>query len=111
MATGGEIPDRSVGTLGAVLAFHAARAPGAPALVFEGHTTTYAELLARAAALAGELDAQGFRRGDRLAYLGKNSDAYFVLLYAAAALGLVLTPLNWRLAESEWAFIVEDAGV
>jgi long-chain acyl-CoA synthetase len=110
MSNDGDLPDRSIGTLGAVLAFHAAHAPGAPALVFEGRTTTYGELSARAQALAAELRAEGFRPGERISYLGKNTDAYFVALYAAALLGLVLTPLNWRLAEDEWAFILEDSG-
>lgn len=92
-----------------VIAYHAARAPDAPALQFEGRKTSYAGLVAAAEALAASLVAGGLARGQRVAYLGKNSDVYFVLLYALARAGAVLVPLNWRLAPEEWAFIMRDA--
>lgn len=97
-------------TLWDVLAFHAEATPEAPALHFEGRETSYAALHAAAARFAGVLAAQGVTRGARVAYLGKNSDDYFILLYAAARLGAVLVPLNWRLAADEWAFILSDSG-
>ncbi|MET0375884.1 MAG: long-chain-fatty-acid--CoA ligase [Rhizorhabdus sp.] len=98
-----------VGTLWDVIACHAEARPDAPALRFEGDDTGYAGLLDAAGRLAGHLDKHGIRAGDRVAFLGRNSDRYVVLLYAVARLGAVLVPLNWRLAAEEWAFILRDA--
>lgn len=97
-------------TLPDLLSFHAQVRPQAVALEFEGRLTTYAELHARSSRLAITLQ---FTSEDnaRIAYLGKNSDQYFTLLFAAAKAKRVLVPLNWRLARDEWIFILRDAGV
>ncbi|WP_157219379.1 AMP-binding protein [Flavisphingomonas formosensis] len=97
-------------TLWDVLAWHAQATPDAVALDFEGRQTGYAALRNASSGLAGALAREGVRRGERVAYLGKNSDVYFVLLYALARLGAVLVPLNWRLAKEEWEFILADSG-
>jgi long-chain acyl-CoA synthetase len=101
---------QQIETLGDVIRCHARGTPNAVALQFEGRTQTYAELLQSSLALAGELSRRGLRRGERIAYLGKNTDRYFELLYAAAHLGAVLVPINWRLAREEWAFILRHCG-
>jgi long-chain acyl-CoA synthetase len=100
---------QQIGTLWDVLDSHARRTPTAPALQFEGRTQTYAQLLQWSSALAHELARLGMRRGQRIAYLGKNTDRYFALLYAVARLGAVLVPINWRLASEEWQFILRDS--
>lgn len=92
-----------------VIAGHAAHSPDAPALWFEGRETSYSELAWAASRLAQDLEEAGLKQGARVGYLGKNSDRYFVLLYAVASLGAVLVPLNWRLTESEWLYICEDS--
>jgi long-chain acyl-CoA synthetase len=48
-------------------------------------------------------------KGDRIAYVGKNSDHYFELLFGAAKAGVVLAPIGWRLAPREIAYILGDA--
>jgi long-chain acyl-CoA synthetase len=101
---------QQIDTLWDVLECHARRTPNAVALRFEGRAQTYAELLQSSSALASELAKRGLRRGERVAYLGKNTDRYFELLYAVARLGVVLVPINWRLAREEWAFILRDSG-
>lgn len=53
----------------------------------------------------------GVARGDRIAYLGFNSAAQVMLLIAASRLGVAVTPLNWRLAPPEHAYMLADAGV
>lgn len=98
-------------TLNAVLGHHADERPAAIALSFQGRDTSYHALADQVSALAGLLSAEGIERGQRVAYLGKNSDRYFVLLYALASFGAVLVPLNWRLANEEWQFLLNDAGV
>jgi acyl-CoA synthetase (AMP-forming)/AMP-acid ligase II len=82
----------------------------APAFVFEGRTTTYAEFDRHANQVANGLTSLGVRAGARIAYLGKNSDAYFELVFGAAKIGAVMTPINWRLAPPEVAYILADSG-
>jgi acyl-CoA synthetase (AMP-forming)/AMP-acid ligase II len=96
-------------TLGQVLAPFAARQGGAPALVQDGVTVTYAELEARARRVAGALRSGGLVPGDRVAWLGRNSVAYFELLVGAAKAGAVTVPINWRLAPREVAELCADA--
>jgi fatty-acyl-CoA synthase len=90
---------------------HAGFFPGRTAIRFQGQTLSYADLahgIERAAAvLSGEL---GLRRGDRIAWLGLNHPDLLGLLLAAARCGLILVPLNWRLAAPELAFILRNAG-
>ncbi len=109
MSRGGEIHHDQLVTLWSILAHYAAQDPDQVATLFEGKATTYAELEAGASALAARLADAGYGKGDRIGYLGKNSDQYFALLFAVARLGAVLVPLNWRLAADELGFIVADS--
>ncbi len=85
--------------------------PQRPALTFEGVTWTYAEMQDRIDRLATALRAAGACRGDRLAFLGANQPVYFELLFAAARLGAIFVPLNYRLTGPELDYIINDAGV
>lgn len=114
----GQVPDPLTGsyaldharltTLWDVLCCHAEHRPDEIATVFEGRDTSYAQLNDLALRLALVLTEQ-IKPGDRIGYLGKNSDHYFVLLFALARIGAVMVPLNWRLAADELAFIVDDS--
>ena len=79
-----------------------------PAFVFEGRTTTFAGFDRHTSQIANGLVALGVKPNERVAYLGKNSDIYFELLLGAVRAKVVMTPVNWRLAGPEIAFIVED---
>ncbi len=95
------------------IAFHADRTPDKLALIDQasGRRYTYAEMNDRAARLAAYLgDAWGVARGDRVAILAKNSTEYFEFQYACVKLGALMLPLNWRLAEQELRFILQDSG-
>lgn len=48
------------------------------------------------------------RPGDRVAVLAGNRVETLALFFACARMGAILVPLNWRLAPSELAVIVED---
>lgn len=78
------------------------------AFTFEGSTQTYAEFDAAVNRTANGLLAAGIGRGDRVAYLGKNTPVYFELLVAAAKIGAVITPINWRLAGPELTYVIND---
>ncbi len=59
--------------------------------------------------LAGAMVDAGLRVGDRVAVLSKNRFEFVLLYYAASKAGVVLVPLNYRLAPTEWVYILADA--
>lgn len=59
--------------------------------------------------MAGALDASGVGSGDRIAFLDKNSIAYFEVLFGGSLLNAVNVAVNWRLAPPEMAFVINDA--
>ena len=75
---------------------------------FEGRQTSFAEFDVKTNRVANALVALGVKPGERIAYLGKNSDIYFELLMGAMKANVVMAPVNWRLAGPEVAFIVGD---
>jgi len=75
-----------------------------------GRRVTYAELNRRANRAANFLSqGLGVAKGDRIAVLAHNCLAFADLLHAAAKIGAVLTPLNWRLSIPELAYVIEDS--
>jgi len=70
---------------------------------------SYGELVRRSCRLAHALKDRGIGRGDRICCLTKNSVEYIDLFMAAARLGAMLCPVNYRLAVVEMRKIVEDA--
>jgi acyl-CoA synthetase (AMP-forming)/AMP-acid ligase II len=96
-------------TLGDVARYHAEARPDETAFSFEGRDTSFATFDRHTNQVANALIAAGLSTGDRVAYVGKNSDAYFELLVGAAKAGVVTTPIGWRLAAPEMAYIVGDS--
>ncbi|MBD5633813.1 MAG: AMP-binding protein, partial [Candidatus Eremiobacteraeota bacterium] len=95
-------------TLGSIPAYFAKRQPRALAMRFEGRDTDYETLERHANQVANALTAAGCAAGDRVAYVGKNIDLFFELLFGAAKVGVVVAPIVWRLAPPEIAQIVKD---
>lgn len=87
----------------------AATTPDAPAIVGDGRNVTHGELHRRSSALAAGLIGAGLRPGDRVAYLARNATEYWELFFAAAKTGLVVVPMNFRLAAPEVEWILGDA--
>ncbi len=69
---------------------------------------SFQEIKAMTDRLASGLKAKGIARGDRIGVVGKNSLEYFLLYGAAAALGAVMLPINWRLSAGEVCFNLND---
>jgi acyl-CoA synthetase (AMP-forming)/AMP-acid ligase II len=86
----------------------AADRPDRLAMREEDRFWSYADLEERTARVATALLAAGLKPGERIAWIGKNSDLYFTLFHGAARAGIVMAPIGWRLAPPEWAFIVND---
>jgi fatty-acyl-CoA synthase len=83
--------------------------PGRVAIDCAGVETAYAELDGRSERLAAGLLEAGLTRGDRVATLTGTSAEHVVVFFACAKAGLILMPLNTRLAEPELRFQLEDA--
>jgi fatty-acyl-CoA synthase len=90
--------------------FHerALRTPERKALHFEGRLWTYGEMQREIEDGAARLAALGIGKGDRLAFLGHNQPMFLFAMFAAARLGAIFVPLNFRLTGPELAFIIED---
>ncbi len=71
-------------------------------------TLTFTQYKDRVDRLACGLRQSGIKKGDRVAVLGMNSLEYFLLFGAAAALGAILLPINWRLSGEEVAYNLND---
>ena len=94
-----------------LLAHRARVTPDRPALedLDSGERYDYAGLNERAARLAAAARQQwGLEEGDRLAYLGHSRAEFFAMLFGCAKAGLILVPLNWRLAVPELAVLLAD---
>jgi O-succinylbenzoic acid--CoA ligase len=92
------------------LARRAALHPERPALLADGRGVSFAELSAWADGLAALLAAAGARAGDRVALLARNSTAFAAAVHAGPRAGVVLVPLNARLAPAELAWQLADCG-
>ena len=96
-------------TLGDVARYHGRTRPDSLAFKFEGRETSFADFDRHTNQVANGLIAAGLKKGDRIAYVGKNSDWYFELFVGASKAGVVMVPIGWRLAVPEIAYVVEDA--
>ncbi len=76
----------------------------------DGRSVTFRQFKQQVDRLACGLQQAGITHGRRIAVLGKNSLEYFLLYGAAAALGAIVLPINWRLAADEMAFNINDGG-
>ncbi|MCA8890150.1 MAG: AMP-binding protein, partial [Parvularculaceae bacterium] len=99
------------GTVGDVIVQRAKLHPERAASVFHDRRTSYRALDEYSNQVANRFYDCGLSRGDRVGYLGKNTDAFFEIFFGAAKSGVVLSTLNWRLAAPEIDFIVRDSGL
>lgn len=89
----------------------AERSADIPALVFPERdvTLTYSAFEDQVRRATGLLESFGLDSGSRVAYLGKNNELFFVVLFAALRLGVIVVPLNWRCRAAEIRFFLEDS--
>jgi acyl-CoA synthetase (AMP-forming)/AMP-acid ligase II len=86
----------------------AREAPARVALCEGDRSLTYGALEIQTAKIVGALLSAGIGKGDRIIWIGKNSDLYFSLFYGAARAGIVMAPVGWRLSPAEMGYIVRD---
>jgi long-chain acyl-CoA synthetase len=99
----------TIATIADVVRTHAAARPDAPALGVDGRTVTFGELDRRSNQAAQALRAAGVEAGDRVAFVDKNGLEWFEVTFGLAKLGAVNVAVNWRLAPTEMAAIIDDA--
>ncbi len=80
------------------------------ALVCNGRRLTYRQFAERLRRLHDVLLDTGLQLGDRVAILSFNSIAFTELYCGVPMAGLVQVPLNFRWAEPELAYAIEDSG-
>ncbi|MEW6350953.1 MAG: AMP-binding protein [Thermodesulfobacteriota bacterium] len=80
------------------------------AFVSEARRWSFAQYHEDMNRLASGLAARGVTKSARIAVLAFNCYEFFLLYGAAAQLGAVIVPVNWRLKPEEIRFILEDAG-
>lgn len=83
--------------------------PNRPALVFNGQTTTFAQLYETAFDMAGRLTANGVQRGQFTALLLRNHFDSAVLLLSLQLLGVRAVILNNRLTAEEIVYQLNDS--
>lgn len=79
------------------------------ALICGKENISHREVLNRVDRLAGGLWKSGLRPGDRVAVLSMNNLHFLDLYGAAARLGLIVVPLNWRLSAEELTTMITDS--
>ena len=78
------------------------------AFTYGDEDISFAELDEGADRVANGLAALGVTAGERVAFLGKNHPLFFEAFLGAARIGAVMTPVNWRLAAPEIAYILDN---
>jgi fatty-acyl-CoA synthase len=84
--------------------------PDKEAIVDGRRRLTYFQLNRRVNRLSNALSSLGLKRGDRVSILSHNCIEFVEVIMAAAKLGLLLVPLNWRLTPVELAYNINDSG-
>lgn len=99
------------GNLGDALRRRAWVSPKTEAVVdlASGQRMTYPELNARVNQVAHGMTSLGIMAGDRIALLCFNGVEFVESYFAAAKIGAVIVPLNWRLTASELGFILQNS--
>ena len=95
-------------TLDHAILQNAAKNPDKIAIIFENENITYAELDKKVKKTVIWM-RRHLKKGDRFACLSMNHPNYFVLLLAAAQIGVTMVALNWRLSNKELDYQICDS--
>lgn len=83
--------------------------PDKEAVIDGSKRFTYKQFGARVSKLVHGLKSMGLTKGDVVGIAAPNCHEYMEIYYACALSGIILTPLNYRLAVRELGIILEDA--
>jgi acyl-CoA synthetase (AMP-forming)/AMP-acid ligase II len=91
------------------LSIAAAICPDRDFMVFEGSRCNYFETSERINRLANALAGLGVVKGDRIGALCVNCPQYIEIYFAAAKVGAIFVPLNFRAKVDELAYMVDTS--
>ncbi|MEW6615638.1 MAG: long-chain fatty acid--CoA ligase [Thermodesulfobacteriota bacterium] len=83
---------------------------GKTAVIFEEKEFSYRQVNERTNQLAHAMVDSGIKKGDRVAVLFYNCHQFLEVYFAAAKLGAIFVPLNFRLAGPELEFMLNNCG-
>lgn len=83
-------------------------APDMTAIVFEGKAFTYADLSERVNRLANALLHLDVKKGDMVAVLQVNCNEFIETYFAAAKVGAIFVPLNFRAKAEELSYMIAN---
>ncbi|UCF09250.1 MAG: AMP-binding protein [Thermoplasmata archaeon] len=91
-----------------ILAETAHAQPDKPAVICGQKQFTYAQLLDRVDRLANALKDIGIARSHRIAVIHRNCHRCLESYFAAAKLGAILVPLNYRLISKDYIYVINN---
>jgi acyl-CoA synthetase (AMP-forming)/AMP-acid ligase II len=83
--------------------------PDVVATIFGDRRTSFVEQRDRVSRVAGGLRELGVQPGDRVAFLGLNSDRFYEFYFAVPWVGAAVNPINTRWAAAEIVYALEDS--
>ena len=95
--------------VGSLLTMQANKFPDRTALIYEDKRFTYREFNERSNRIAQALLSFGLQKGDRVATLLFNSPELVEVFMGAVKVGVVFTPINFRLAADEVIYLVNHS--
>jgi len=96
-------------TVANILRWRRSLVPDNPAITDGGLHTSYRELDQASNRVANALISAGLNRGERVCVLDVCHLGVFEVIFGIAKAGGVFTPINWRLAPAEIAYVIKDA--
>jgi acyl-CoA synthetase (AMP-forming)/AMP-acid ligase II len=95
--------------IGNLLTQTARKFPELLAIECEGRSYSYRQFNEEVNMFAHGLQQLGVKKGDKLALMMKNSEHFVFTFFAAAKLGVVAVPVNFRLTATEVQYILEQS--
>ncbi len=80
-----------------------------PAILSENGVITFSEVNTRANRLSNALLDIGLKKGDTVVIISRNCNQYREVYLAAAKIGVVSIPINYRLQRDEISYIIDNA--
>lgn len=96
-------------TLGDIPGLHAKDHADRVAVKYGDRRLTFRDLDAASNQLANALLAEGFLPQTRIAFLDRNSESFFPILFGVSRANLTLATVNFRLTPGEIAYILNDS--
>jgi acyl-CoA synthetase (AMP-forming)/AMP-acid ligase II len=82
--------------------------PEKDSILFSNHRLTHRHFKTKCDQLAAGLLQRGVQQGDRLGVVAHNCDEFIILYGAAAKIGAILLPINWRFQQDEMEYVLND---